>query len=106
MAQQQQQQQAEDRVNRRRRRTGVVTSDKMQKTIVVRVGSKFPHPGLGKVVEKFVKFKAHDEKNEAKTGDLVEIEETRPLSKDKRWRLISVLKKGAAPQAAAEAELS
>lgn len=99
------QEQQQERVNRRRRRTGIVTSDKMQKTIVVRVGSKFPHPGLGKVVEKFVKFKAHDEKNEAKTGDLVEIEETRPLSKDKRWRLVSIVKKGAGLQLA-QGELS
>jgi len=98
--------QQEDRLNRRRRRTGIVTSDKMQKTIVVRIGRKFPHAKLGKVIEKFVKFKAHDEKNEAKSGDLVEIEETRPLSRDKRWRLVSVLKKGAIVQKVKEGEAS
>jgi small subunit ribosomal protein S17 len=98
--------QEESRLNRRRKRTGIVTSDKMQKTIVVRVGSKFPHPELGKVIEKFVKFKVHDEKNEAKIGDLVEIEETRSLSKDKRWRLLSVVKKGAGVPQAVEGELS
>lgn len=82
-----------ERPNRRKTRIGVVTSDKMQKTIVVRVGRKYRHPILGKVMETFNKFKAHDEKNEAKIGDLVEIEETRPLSKDKRWRLIAIRQK-------------
>ena len=83
-----------ERENRRKRKTGVVTSDKMQKTCVVRVSHKFLDPEYGKVVERSVKFKVHDEKNDAKTGDLVEIEETRPLSKDKRWRLVAVLEKG------------
>ncbi len=83
-----------ERLNRRRRKTGIVTSDKMQKTIVVRVGNKFLHPELGKVMEHFKKFKVHDEKNEAKTGDLVQIEETRPLSRDKRWRLLKVMTRG------------
>ena len=82
----------ETRVNRRRRKQGFVTSDKMQKTIVVKVSQRYREVELGKVVEKSVKFKVHDEKNTAKTGDLVEIEETRPLSKDKRWRLLSVIK--------------
>jgi small subunit ribosomal protein S17 len=93
------------RENHRIRKIGVVTSNKMQKTIVVRVGYKFRHPRLGKVLERFVKFKAHDEKNEAKPGDTVEIEETRRLSKDKRWRLIAVLRRAAEapPQLAEEA---
>lgn len=81
------------RVNRRSREVGVVTSDKMQKTIVVRVGYKFRSVKYGKVLERFEKFKVHDEKNEAKRGDVVEIEETRPLSKDKRWRLLSIVEK-------------
>lgn len=92
------------RLNKRRKKTGVVTSDKMQKTIVVRVSHKFLDPGLGKVLEQFVKFKAHDEKNEAKTGDTVEIEEARPLSREKRWRLLRVVKK--AGEAAPEVTLS
>ncbi len=86
-----------ERLNHRRRKTGLVTSDKMQKTIVVQVSYKVRHRGLGKVTEHFKKFKAHDEKNEAKTGDLVEIEETRPLSRWKTWRLIKIVTKGAQP---------
>lgn len=82
------------RVDRRKERVGVVTSDKMQKTIVVQVKRKAPHPLYGKVIEKANKFKAHDEKNEAKIGDRVRIAETRPLSKDKRWRLVEILSKG------------
>lgn len=74
---------------------GVVTSDKMQKTIVVQIRRKALHPLYGKVIEKVAKFKAHDEKNEAKTGDRVLIQETRPLSKDKRWRLVQVIERGA-----------
>ena len=93
------------RKNGRKRRNGIVVSDKMQKTIVVRVGNKFRHPRLLKVIEKFQKFKVHDEKNEAKSGDLVEIEETRPLSKEKRWRLIAVIRKGAELPKEAEAEV-
>ena len=75
--------------------TGVVVSDKMQKTIVVQVRRKALHSLYGKVIEKAARFKAHDEKNEAKTGDRVLIQETRPLSKDKRWRLVEVLARGA-----------
>ena len=69
-------------------------SDKMQKTIVVQIRRKALHPTYGKVVERAVKFKAHDEKNEAKVGDRVLIQETRPLSKEKNWRLVEVLEKG------------
>ena len=66
----------------------------MQKTIVIKTGHKFREPYYGKVVERFEKFKVHDEKNEAKIGDLVQIQETRRLSKDKRWRLLRIVEKG------------
>ena len=81
-----------DRANLRKERIGTVVSDKMQKTIVVQVRHKTRHPKLGKVMEKAKKYKAHDEKNEAKAGDVVKIQETRPLSKDKRWRLVEIVK--------------
>jgi small subunit ribosomal protein S17 len=75
----------------RKERTGVVVSAAMQKTIVVRVELKKRHPLYGKEMKQYKKFHAHDEKNEAKVGDRVEITETRPLSKLKRWRLIKIL---------------
>ncbi len=75
----------------RKGRTGVVVSAAMQKTIVVRVELKKRHPLYGKEMRQYKKFHAHDEKNEAKVGDRVEITETRPLSKLKRWRLIKIL---------------
>ncbi|MEX1044980.1 MAG: 30S ribosomal protein S17 [Chthoniobacterales bacterium] len=71
---------------------GEVVSDKMDKTVVVRTVSRVPHPRFGKIIKHTAKFHAHDEKNEAKTGDKVRITETRPLSKTKRWRLVEVLK--------------
>jgi small subunit ribosomal protein S17 len=71
---------------------GEVVSDKMDKTVVVRTVSRVPHPRFGKIIKQTAKFHAHDEKNEAKTGDKVRITETRPLSKTKRWRLVEVLK--------------
>ncbi|MBI2871546.1 MAG: 30S ribosomal protein S17 [Candidatus Omnitrophica bacterium] len=74
-------------------RIGVVTSNKMQKTITVRVDRLVGHARYGKVVRRFTKFKAHDEKNKAQIGDRVMIRETRPLSKDKRWRLVTILGK-------------
>jgi small subunit ribosomal protein S17 len=77
----------------RKERTGEVISDKMNKTIVVRVERRFQHPRFKKVVTSFKKFYAHDEKNEAKVGDVVLITETRPLSKTKSWRLVQVLEK-------------
>ena len=77
----------------RKERTGDVISNKMSKTIVVRVERRFPHPKFKKVVTAFTKFYAHDEKSEAKVGDKVRIEETRPLSKLKRWRLVEVVVK-------------
>ena len=71
---------------------GEVISDKMDKTVVVRTVSRVPHPRFGKIVKQTAKFHAHDEKNEAKTGDKVRITETRPLSRNKRWRLVEILK--------------
>ena len=75
----------------RKREEGIVTSDRMQKTIAVRVERLIQHPRYGKILRRHVTFKAHDEKREAKTGDLVEIMETRPMSKTKTWRLVRVL---------------
>ena len=77
----------------RKERVGEVISDKMAKTIIVRVQRRFPHPRYKKVVTAYSKFYAHDEKREAKVGDRVRIEETRPLSKMKRWRLIEVVER-------------
>ena len=77
----------------RKVRVGTVVSDKMQKTIVVRIDRRVPHPIYGKMVTRTSKFKAHDEENSAKTGDTVRIEETRPLSKDKRWRLVEIVER-------------
>jgi small subunit ribosomal protein S17 len=83
----------------RKERLGEVISNKMAKTIVVRVERRFRHPKFKKVVTHYRKFYAHDEKSEAKIGDHVRIQETRPLSKTKCWRLVEVLDKkaGAAP---------
>lgn len=77
----------------RKKRTGRVVSDKMEKTIVVAVETKVRHPLYGKTVNRTTKFKVHDEKNEAKINDRVSIMETRPLSKDKRWRLVEIVEK-------------
>ena len=77
----------------RKERVGEVISDKMAKTIVVRVQRRFPHPRYKKVVTAYTKFYAHDEKREAKVGDRVRIEETRPLSRTKRWRLVEVVER-------------
>ncbi len=76
----------------RKSRTGVVVSDKMDKTIVVSIVRKSKHPLYGKTVMSSKKYKAHDEQNEAKIGDEVLITETRPLSKDKRWRLVKIVR--------------
>jgi small subunit ribosomal protein S17 len=78
---------------RRKLRTGVVSSDKMQKTVVVTVGNLVRHPVYGRIQKRNKKFKAHDENNDAHTGDTVEIMETRPLSKDKCWRVIRVIER-------------
>jgi small subunit ribosomal protein S17 len=80
------------RSTKRKQKTGIVLSDKMAKTITVQVRMVANDPWVGKAVRKYTKFKAHDEKNVAKTGDTVRIEETRPLSKTKRWRLTEVIK--------------
>jgi small subunit ribosomal protein S17 len=77
----------------RKERTGRVVSDKMQKTVVVALERRVAHPVYGKMVTRTVKVKAHDEENTAKNGDLVRIAETRPLSKDKRWRLVEIVER-------------
>ncbi len=79
--------------NLRKTRIGLVTSNKMVKTVTVSVERRVKHPIYGKFVKKTTKFHAHDEKNECTVGDLVRIMETRPLSKTKRWRLVEVLEK-------------
>ena len=78
----------------KKERVGEVISNKMTKTIVVRVQRRFPHPQFKKVVTQFNKFYAHDEKSEAKPGDRVRIQECRPLSKTKCWRLVEVVERG------------
>ncbi len=79
--------------NLRKTRVGIVTSNKMDKTITVAVERKVKHPMYGKFVKKTTKFHAHDEKDECTIGDVVKIMETRPLSKTKRWRLVEVIEK-------------
>ena len=79
---------------KRKERVGEVLSNKMAKTIVVRVERRFPHPKFKKVVTAYKKFYAHDEKGEAKPGDRVRIVETRPMSKLKRWQLVEVVERG------------
>ena len=79
--------------NLRKERTGKVVSNKMDKTIVVAVENHVKHPLYGKIVKKTYKLKAHDEKNECNIGDTVKVVETRPLSKDKRWRLVEIIER-------------
>ncbi len=79
--------------NLRKTRVGIVTSDKMDKTIVVSIVDNVKHPLYGKIVKRTYKLKAHDENNECKIGDRVRVMETRPLSKDKRWRLVEIVEK-------------
>ena len=79
--------------NLRKTRTGKVVSNKMDKTIVVAIENHVKHPLIGKIVNKTYKLKAHDEKNECNIGDTVKVMETRPLSKDKRWRLVEIVEK-------------
>ena len=79
--------------NLRKTRTGIVVSDKMDKTIVVAVRDNVRHPLYNKIVKKTYKLKAHDENNECKVGDTVKVMETRPLSKDKRWRLVEIIER-------------
>ncbi len=75
----------------RKTRIGTVVSDKMDKTVVVSIERRVQHPVYGKMVRRTKRLKAHDERNDAKTGDTVRIMETRPLSKDKRWRLVEIV---------------
>ena len=75
----------------RKTRVGIVVSDKMQKTVVVAIERRVPHPVYGKMMTRTTRLKVHDEENAAKTGDTVRIMETRPLSKDKRWRVIEIV---------------
>lgn len=79
--------------NLRKTRVGIVTSDKMDKTIVVSIVDNVKHPLYGKIVKRTYKLKAHDENNECHIGDRVKVMETRPLSKDKRWRLVEIIEK-------------
>jgi small subunit ribosomal protein S17 len=81
---------------KRKQRVGEVVSNKMTKTIVVRVERRFPHPKFKKIVTSYKKFYAHDETSQAKPGDTVRIEESRPLSKLKRWTLVEVVERGEA----------
>src|SRR5215469_4157843 len=85
----------------RKERVGEVVSNKMTKTIVVRVQRRFPHPQFKKIVTSYKKFYAHDEKAEAKIGDTVRIEETRPMSRLKRWKLVEVVERNERETAAA-----
>ena len=79
--------------NLRKTRVGIVTSDKMDKTVVVTIKNRVRHPLYNKIVNDTVKYKAHDENNECGIGDTVKVMETRPLSKDKRWRLVEIVEK-------------
>jgi small subunit ribosomal protein S17 len=79
--------------NLRKTRIGVVTSDKMEKTVVVTIQDRVKHPLYNKIVDRSVKYKAHDENNECGVGDKVEIMECRPLSKDKNWRVVRIVEK-------------
>jgi small subunit ribosomal protein S17 len=85
------QQQAAAARGARKSRTGLVVSDKMEKTVVVAIERRVPHPVYGKMVTRTKRLKAHDEENSAKVGDTVRIVETRPLSKDKRWRVVEIV---------------
>ena len=77
----------------RKSRVGLVVSDKMQKTVVVAIERRVAHPVYGKMITRTTKLKAHDEQNNAKQGDTVRIMETRPLSKDKRWRVVEIVER-------------
>lgn len=84
---------SEEKRNLRKTRTGVVVSDKMDKTVVVAIKTRAKHPLYGKVLNKTSKLKAHDEENACGIGDTVRVMETKPLSKDKRWRLVEIMEK-------------
>ena len=83
----------ENRTSSRKTRVGKVVSDKMDKTIVVAVENRVPHPLYKKIIKRTYKLKAHDENNDCGIGDRVRVMETRPLSKDKRWRLVEIIEK-------------
>ena len=83
----------ENRTSSRKTRVGLVVSDKMDKTVVVAVRDSVRHPLYKKIVKRTVKFKAHDENNECGIGDRVRVMETRPLSRDKRWRVVEIIEK-------------
>ena len=83
----------ENRTSSRKTRVGVVVSDKMDKTVVVAIADRVAHPLYKKIVKRTYKLKAHDELNECKTGNRVKVMETRPLSKDKRWRIVEIIEK-------------
>jgi small subunit ribosomal protein S17 len=82
-----------DKRNLRKTRVGVVTSDKMDKTIVVAIKDRVPHPLYKKIINRTLKLKAHDEDNACGIGDRVKVMETRPISKDKHWRLVEIIEK-------------
>ena len=84
---------SENKIRQRKSRQGIVISDRMEKTIVVQIDEKVMHPVYKKYVRKRVKYKAHDEANNARRGDTVLIEECRPLSRDKRWRLKNIVER-------------
>jgi len=84
---------SEKRTSGRKTRIGKVVSDKMDKTIVVAVETRVPHPLYKKIIKRTYKLKAHDENNDCGTGDVVRVMETRPLSKDKRWRMVEIIEK-------------
>jgi len=84
---------AEKRTTSRKTRVGTVVSDKMDKTAVILVEDRVPHPLYKKIIKRSIKLKAHDEENQCNIGDRVRVMETRPLSRDKRWRLIEIIEK-------------
>ncbi len=92
----------EKRTNRRKALTGKVISDKMMKTRVVEISSHYKHPKYEKLLTRHVRFKAHDEKNESSAGDVVEIMQTRPLSKDKRWSISKIVSKNTDKEAVSQ----
>ena len=84
---------SENRTTSRKTRVGKVVSDKMDKTVVVTVADRVAHPGYKKIIKRTYRLKAHDERNECGVGDTVRVMETRPLSKDKRWRVVEIVEK-------------
>ena len=90
----------------RKVRVGIVISNKMQKTIVVRIHRSVRHPKYNRVIKRASTFKVHDETNRAAIGDWVRIEETRPLSKDKRWRLVKIMKQASSAPPVPDAEIA